>query len=106
MRFLIVLSSRCDAQGVVERCRQLMDSYAADARPKGAAAAVEPAIPRSPAGVLDAAACGSCDTQKSSSPPAPNPEPRAEPDPPANKRPRLRDTTASCTEEASNVYEP
>ncbi|KAL5988248.1 hypothetical protein ACLOJK_036011 [Asimina triloba] len=51
-------------QEMVGRCRQLMEEYLIDTCPSGAKAGEEPAL-LSPVGVLDAAACGSCDTQQS-----------------------------------------
>ncbi|KAL6012958.1 hypothetical protein ACLOJK_003448 [Asimina triloba] len=57
---------------MVSRCQQLMEEYLIDTCPSaegkassGSGSGSGPA-PQSPAGVLDAAACGSCDTQKSS----------------------------------------
>ncbi|XP_010939010.1 cyclin-D1-1 isoform X2 [Elaeis guineensis] len=59
-------------------CRQLMEEYLIDTCPSARRAKPgrEPPTPQSPVGVLDAAACGSCDTQKSSAAPMPEPPPK------------------------------
>uniref|UniRef100_A0A1D1XP81 Cyclin-D4-1 n=1 Tax=Anthurium amnicola TaxID=1678845 RepID=A0A1D1XP81_9ARAE len=82
----------------VEGCRRLMEAYVMGPCPKGVPAGMETPAPQSPAGVLDAAACGSCDTQKSLSQaadPDPDPEPSGGEPPP--KRRRLGAIIA-CTE--------
>ncbi|XP_008795637.1 cyclin-D2-1-like isoform X2 [Phoenix dactylifera] len=90
-------SSRFDewvSKETVSGCRQLMEEYLIDTCPsaRGAKPRREPPMPQSPVGVLDAAACGSCDTQKSSAAPLPELA-RAEPPP---KRRRLGE--GRCTE--------
>ncbi|KAF8377657.1 hypothetical protein HHK36_031041 [Tetracentron sinense] len=67
---------------MVRGCHQLMDEYLVDTRPTARLKhrRTEPPPP-SPVGVLEAAACGSCDTQKSASE---NPE-SSQPEP-SNKR--------------------
>ncbi|XP_010939009.1 cyclin-D2-1 isoform X1 [Elaeis guineensis] len=76
-------SSRFDewvnkVQETVLGCRQLMEEYLIDTCPSARRAKPgrEPPTPQSPVGVLDAAACGSCDTQKSSAAPMPEPPPK------------------------------
>ncbi|XP_072981859.1 cyclin-D2-1-like isoform X1 [Typha latifolia] len=58
---------------VVSGCRQLMEQFLIDMCPSRSAGVqkpgLEPPTPQSPVGVLDAAACVSCDSQKSSVPP-------------------------------------
>ncbi|XP_058069781.1 cyclin-D1-1-like [Magnolia sinica] len=87
------------SQELVGRCQQLMEEYLIDTCPAGVKAGPEP-TPQSPVGVLDAAACGSCDTQKSASE---NPDAaRAEP---SNKRrkPRCTETLRTDDRGKSNV---
>ncbi|XP_008810097.2 cyclin-D1-1-like isoform X2 [Phoenix dactylifera] len=74
-------SSRFDEwvrKETVRGCRQLMEEYLIDTCPSAGRAKPgrEPPTPQSPVGVLDAAACGSCDTQKSSAAPVPEPPPK------------------------------
>ncbi|PKI71622.1 cyclin-D4-1-like isoform X2 [Punica granatum] len=74
---------------MVRSCHQLMEEYLVDTCPTAWFKHVEaePAAgpPPSPVGVLDAAACGSCDTR----PDNPSASGGAEPPPPPNKRLRL-----------------
>ncbi|KAG9440573.1 hypothetical protein H6P81_020738 [Aristolochia fimbriata] len=75
----------------VNRCQQLMEDYLIDTCPSAGhkagddAESPPPAPPQSPVGVLDAAACASCDTQKSAS------EAAAAQAEPSNKRRKLSD---------------
>ncbi|XP_058081312.1 cyclin-D2-1-like [Magnolia sinica] len=71
------------SEEMVSRCQQLMEEYLIATCRSGRAKA-----PQSPAGVLDAATCGSCDTQKSASV-----RPEASRAEPPKKLPKLR-----CTE--------
>ncbi|XP_073104286.1 cyclin-D2-1 isoform X2 [Elaeis guineensis] len=66
-------SSRFDvwvSKETVSGCRQLMEEYLIDTCPSAGREKPrrELPMPQSPVGVLDAAACGSCDTQKSAAP--------------------------------------
>ncbi|KAL0907103.1 hypothetical protein M5K25_025646 [Dendrobium thyrsiflorum] len=78
---------------MVSDCRQLMEEYLIDTcqtahRDTAALPAVEPL---SPVGILDAAACGSCDTQRSPAAGKPNSDPGDSELPPAKRR-RLADS--------------
>lgn len=53
-------------QEMVSRCQHLMEEYLIDTCPFAGIKAEPESAPHSPVGVLDAAACASCDTQKSS----------------------------------------
>ncbi|XP_062089171.1 cyclin-D1-1-like isoform X2 [Humulus lupulus] len=66
---------------MVRSCHQLMDEYLVDTCPNGRhnARRVEPGAPPSPAGVLDAAVCGSCDTRSET------PGSRSRPEPPSKR---------------------
>lgn len=75
------------SQEAVDDCRQLFAVYGMDA-----AGPFKHPAPQSPAGVLDAAACGSCDTQKSASEAATPPEPS-----PPTKRRRLIATISGAS---------
>lgn len=76
---------------MVRSCHQLMEQYLIDTCPSTSHKdRAEQAAPPSPVGVLDAAACGSCDTQRSNGSESENPNSsEAEP---ANKR--LRSSAA------------
>ncbi|KAJ3673146.1 hypothetical protein LUZ60_006520 [Juncus effusus] len=80
----------------VTGCRQLMETFLTDTcptarQPKGSHA------PPSPIGILDAAACGSCDSQKSSAPATPVAVSTGA-EPPPFKRRRLEFGESACTD--------
>ncbi|PKA49811.1 Cyclin-D1-1 [Apostasia shenzhenica] len=84
-------------QSVVGECRQLMEAYLIDTcssswRTGPAKPLLESPVPLSPAGVLDAVACASCDTQKSSAQEPPTEEDARPAEPPPFKRLRLADS--------------
>ncbi|XP_010030621.2 cyclin-D2-1 [Eucalyptus grandis] len=95
-----VIHDRLDRE-MVRSCRQLMEEYLVDTCPSATVKVADPeppAAPPSPVGVLDAAACRSCDT-RSDNPsatvtsraeqPPPLPPPLPPPPPPPNKRLRF-----------------
>ncbi|KAJ1697496.1 hypothetical protein LUZ63_006008 [Rhynchospora breviuscula] len=76
----------------VTGCRQLMEAYLVDTCPSAAFRKRRTEVshpPPSPIGVLDAAACGSCDSQRSSAPATPSAEPTGAEPPPFKRRRRL-----------------
>lgn len=76
-------------------CRQLMVACLLDTCPSAVFpkhSEVSVSLPPSPIGILDAAACGSCDSQKSSAPATPSAELTGA-DPPPFKRRRLLNCT-------------
>ncbi|KAF8013920.1 hypothetical protein BT93_I1702 [Corymbia citriodora subsp. variegata] len=98
---------------MVRSCRQLMEEYLIDTCPSATVKVADPeppAAPPSPVGVLDAAACGSCDTRsdnpnatatsRAELPPPPLPLPPS-PSGPPNKRLRF-----SAPESSEDVQEP
>lgn len=78
-------------------CRQLMEAcLIATCPPSGFPKRREVSLPpASPIGVLDAAACGSCDSQRSSAPATPSAEPMTGAEPPPFKRRRV----GNCTDD-------
>lgn len=83
---LDTFDDRVDTE-MVRSCHQLMEEYLMDTCPSDGlkVASIEPLAPPSPSGVLDAAACASCDTHSENPPTLPG-SGDSEPD---NKRRRL-----------------
>ncbi|XP_030522780.1 cyclin-D4-1-like isoform X2 [Rhodamnia argentea] len=90
---------------MVRSCRQLMEEYLVDTCPSATVKVAEPeppAAPPSPVGVLDAAACKSCDTRSDNNPSATTSQaepPPPPPLPPPNKRLRFSAPESSDVQE-------
>ncbi|KAI3413148.1 Cyclin N-terminal domain-containing protein [Psidium guajava] len=95
---------------MVRSCRQLMEEYLVDTCPSATVKVAEepepPAAPPSPVGVLDAAACRSCDTRSADKNPIAAATSQAEPPrqpppppPPRNKRLRFSAPESSDVQE-------